>query len=186
MLKIEQYKLFHNSKDFEILFRKSEKYLIDFSTDPGKFYQVTVKSAINKKTIYIYYKNNTPIGFAIFTIKGGKAFWDFDFIVEDKQYRKYVRIFRTFILMEIRKHTDKLEFMIFKKNIKSLNSMFKLPKYLKVDIKKEEKIFNNRKAFYFFFDLKQLDNFDKCDTLNEYEIRSRLHFGTFARQITGT
>jgi len=150
MLKIEQYKLFHNSKDFEILFRKSEKYLIDFSTDPGKFYQVTVKSAINKKTIYIYYKNNTPIGFAIFTIKGGKAFWDFDFIVEDKQYRKYVRIFRTFILKKIKKHTDKLEFMIFKKNIKSLNSMFKLPKYLKVDIKKKKKSLTTAKHFISF------------------------------------
>ena len=186
MLKLEQYKLFHNSEDFDFLYKKSVKYLLELHTDLPTFYNTVLKKAIQEKTIFIFYIDFNPVGYVIFSLKGKKAFWDFDFIIENKTYRKYVRIFRTSVLLKIKDRAEELEFIIFKNNYKSLNSMFKLPKHTKIKVDQKESNINNIKTFSFKIDLNQLDNLKLCDSLNTYEIRSCLHFGTFAPEITGT
>tara|TARA_Y100000004_G_scaffold181524_1_gene227291 strand:- start:673 stop:1266 length:594 start_codon:yes stop_codon:yes gene_type:complete len=186
MLKLEHYKLFHNSQDFETLFKKSIPSLRDLYVNEVDFYQSVVKKAIEKKTLFIYYKDNTPIGFVVFSAKFKTAFWDFDFIINQKKYRKYIRIFRTSVLNKIREKAEELGFIILKKNIKSLNSMFKLPKYTKIKINKKTCKMNGVSAFRFTMDLKQLDNMKQCDSLLGYEARTCLHFGTFAPEIAGT
>lgn len=186
MLRIEHYKLFHNSQDFEMLFKKAAPSLRDLYVNEVDFYKSTVKRAIDKKTLFLYYKDDTPIGFVVFSSKFRSAFWDFDFIIDNKNYRKYIRILRTSVLNKIRENAEELDFVILKKNIKSLNSMFKLPKYTKIKIDKKTCKINGVPAFYFTMDLKQLDNAKQCDSLARYEARSCLHFGTFAPEIAGT
>ena len=126
MLRIEHYKLFHNSQDFEMLFKKAAPSLRDLYVNEVDFYKSTVKRAIDKKTLFLYYKDDTPIGFVVFSSKFRSAFWDFDFIIDNKNYRKYIRILRTSVLNKIREKAEELDFVILKKNIKSLNSMFVL------------------------------------------------------------
>ncbi|MEY2973121.1 MAG: hypothetical protein RI886_898 [Pseudomonadota bacterium] len=186
MLKIEEYKLFHNSQDFEKLFKKSVPSLRDLHVNEGDFYKNIVKRAMDKKTLFLYYKDDIAIGFVVFSTKFRSAFWDFDFIINDKKYRKYIRILRTSILNKIREKAEELDFVILRKNIKSLNSMFKLPKYTKIKIDKKSCNIDGVPAFYFTIDLKQLDNMKQCDSLSGYEARSCLHFGTFAPEIAGT
>lgn len=186
MLRIENYKLFHNSQDFEMLFKKAAPSLRDLYVNEVDFYKSTVKRAIDKKTLFLYYKDDTPIGFVVFSSKFRSAFWDFDFIIDNKNYRKYIRILRTSVLNKIREKAEELDFVILKKNIKSLNSMFKLPKYTKIKIDKKTCNIDGVPAFYFTMDLKQLDNMKQRDSLSGYETRSCLHFGTFAPEIAGT
>ena len=186
MLKIEHYKLFHNSQEFEELYKKAAQSLRDLHVNEADFYKNIVKRAIDKKTLFIYYKDNIPIGFVVFSVKFRSAFWDFDFIINNKSYRKYIRILRTSVLNKIREHAEELDFVILRKNIKSLNSMFKLPKYTNIKINKKPCNLDGVPAFYFTIDLKQLDNMKQCDSLRGYEARSCLHFGTFAPEIAGT
>lgn len=186
MLRIEHYKLFHNSQDFEMLFKKAAPSLRDLYVNEVDFYKSTVKRAMDKKTLFLYYKDDAPIGFVVFSSKFRSAFWDFDFIIDNKNYRKYIRILRTSVLNKIREKAEELDFVILKKNIKSLNSMFKLPKYTKIKIDKKTCKINGAPAFHFTMDLKQLDNAKQCDSLARYEARSCLHFGTFAPEIAGT
>jgi|TARA_X000001382_G_C3158085_1_gene175263 hypothetical protein len=184
MIAIEQYKPFHNSQDFERIFKKSFKTLREQHTNIENFCKTILKKAIDAKNIYILYYKDLPAGYAIFSINQKKAFWQFDYIIDQRQCRKYARIFRSTILYEISKKADSLKFLILTENKKSLNSMLKLPKYTKIEIKKEETSFNKRKGFFYEIDLKQLDNLKQLNDSNTYETRTCLHFGTFAPEFS--
>lgn len=184
MITIEQYKLFHNSQDFERIFKKSFETLREQHINIENFCKTNLKKATDSKNIYILYYKDLPVGYAIFSIDQKKAFWEFDYIINQKQYRKYARIFRSIVLCEISKKADSLKFFILKENKRALNAMLKLPKHTKIEIKKEETLFNKYKGFFYEIDLKQLDNFKQLNDSNTYETRTCLHFGTFAPEFS--
>ena len=182
MLKIEQYKLFYNSQDFEKIYKKSIFDLKKFFPDDKTFYNKYIKKAILDKKLFLFYKENFIIGYMFFSIKRKEAFWGFDFL--EKKYRKYARIFRSNMLLKIAKEADALNFWIHKKNFSPLNSVKKIPKFLGIQIKENkdaQNILNNGK--WFSLNLRELDNLKNCDNMSLYEIRTSLHFGAFAPEV---
>jgi len=182
MLKIEKYKLFENSKDFENIYKKSLFDLKKFFPDDKTFYNGYVKKAIADKKLFLFYKENNIIGYMFFSIKNREAFWGFDFI--EKKHRKYSRIFRSNMILKISEEADKLNFWIHKKNFSPLNSVKKACKLLDIKIEENNKaknILTTGKSFA--LDLRQLDSLEKDDKMGLHETRISLHFGAFAPKV---
>ena len=184
MISIQQYKPFHNSKDFEKIFKQSFETLRSKYADIADFQKRVVKKATIDKNIYIFYYDDLPVGYTIFSIKYKRAIWEYDFIIKKNKYRKYARIFRSVVLSEISKIADSLRFFILTENKRALNAMLKLPKHTNVKVEKEEVLFNKYKGFFYQIDLKQLDKLEQVNDSNTYETRACLHFGTFAPEIS--
>lgn len=182
MITVEQYKLFHNSKDFENIYKKSIPDLIKFFPDERKFYNEHVKKAIAQKKMNLFFKDGFIIGYMFYEVKNRKAFWSFDFLL--KKYRKYSRIFRTYMGNVIAKEADELIFWIHKKNASPLNSVNRILKFLGKPVEAVVK-YDGMVSLgeYYKINLRSFDKLQKDDTLKEYETRSSLHFGTFAPEI---
>jgi len=181
MIKIEQYKLFHNSQDFEYIYKKSIPDFVKYSFDERKFYHNNIKKAIAQKRLYLFYKDDVVMGYSLYSLKGESAFWDFDFII--KKYRRYSRICRSYMINLISKNADELIFWIHKKNVSPFNSSSKIPKYLGVEIKKIEKDIGVITAGnYFKLNLRELDKMEKQETSQIEESKINLKLGIFAPQ----
>lgn len=143
MIRVEQYKLFHNSKDFELLIKKSKKEILDHGAD----YQIFLKKYIPKikenKHAVILYVDSKPIGYEFMIISRRKADDCFTYIVPEYRNKGYGTLLRKHCFKMFWNEYDEISGSIKNKNIGSKKSILKIAKEfglnVKIDVEINEK-----------------------------------------------
>ena len=95
MIKTEKYKLFHNSKDFEIVLKESiPEFNKSIPITYDVFCKTILKNCLLKESIIIIFKNDKPIGYFIIDISNRKVLFSFSYILPKERGNGYSNILR--------------------------------------------------------------------------------------------
>jgi hypothetical protein len=133
MIKIEQYKLFHNSQDFEKIFKKSISE-IKKNMDYNFFCKEVLRPCLDNRYCFILFENNQPIGYEIAAIQNRVIHGGFTFILPEHRGKKYSYLLREQMFNLLRDKADKVSFQIFNSNTNSIISAKKLAEKLSLDL----------------------------------------------------
>lgn len=147
MFRTEIYQTFKNSKDFEIIFRRSHPEIgknLQFSM--VDFVAKFVKPAIHANTIVLAYLNDKIIGYQLLQINNRILSNSFTYI--DKKYRKqgFGSQLRYETYLYFRHRFDEVYAMIYDKNKSSVISCEKLADKMGFDLKEEKKVYDESGA----------------------------------------
>lgn len=145
MLKTEQYTLFRNSKDFDILFRKSFIDLSKEFTDKN-FVDQLIKPALEKRHCILLYINDQPIGYQVVFIKKRVINGGYTFILNEHRGKGYSYIIRKAIYDLVKNDVDDIVTFIRRSNIASSESAKKIAEKLNLTFE-EENIFDENFNF---------------------------------------
>ena len=135
---VEDYKLFHNSLDFEKIYKESLISLQKIYPDIEEFYRKYTDICIRNKTIKLLYNEKEIIGYVLFSIKDKILKFHFYYITSKNKNRKHGRFFREQIFESLKDRVDKLETSINKTNFSALNAAKKSAEKLNLDFKLKE------------------------------------------------
>lgn len=133
MIKVEQYKLFHNSKDFEKIFNKSISE-IKKNTDYNFFCKEVLKPCLDNRYCFILFENDQPIGYEIAAVQNKVIHGGFTFILPEHRGKKYSYLLREQMFNLLKDKADKASFQIFNSNINSIISAKKIAEKLSLDL----------------------------------------------------
>lgn len=150
MIKIETYKLFDNSKDFEKIFKIAKTEFQNSSIDYIKSVEKYLILCFEKQSILLLYKDNIVIGFYIIYVENRKVKLSFSYIHPKHRGNKY-----NFILLEAAFTKFRCEYDIFvafihHKNIPSLKSLYYCIDKFKFNYFKDEIINEKGQKFHQF------------------------------------
>lgn len=150
MIHVEQYKLFHNSKDFEIIYKAARNEFLTSSIEYIKSIEKYLKNCIQKESILLLYDSNVVIGFYIIYVENRKVKLSFSFIHPKHRGNKY-----NLILLEAAFSKFKCEYDVFiafihYKNIPSLKSLYFCINKFKFNYFKDDIINEKGQKFYKF------------------------------------
>ena len=95
MIKVERYKLFVNSKDFEKIYNQSISEIIKQTyCTYESFFKEVVLTSLSKNHCFILFENDNPIGYEIVKIKNRKIEGGFTFILPEHRGKKYSFLLR--------------------------------------------------------------------------------------------
>lgn len=138
MIKIEKYKLFVNSKDFEYLVKKAEIELAGSKIPYSECLKKYLKKCIINESILILYENDSPIGFYIIYINNKKVELSFTYIISKYRNKGYSHQLRIAAIEKFKDEYDKIETYILKNNIASLKGLEKLLEIYKPQYEKKQ------------------------------------------------
>jgi GNAT superfamily N-acetyltransferase len=136
MIRIEQYKLFHNSQDFEWIFKKSKE---DLSKEFGSesFVSDVIKPSLEKKHCLLLYLADKIIGYEVALVKKRKISGGYTFILSEHRGKGYSYKLREEMYNLLRKSSICVEAFIRKNNIASIESAKKTAKKLNLKLEEE-------------------------------------------------
>lgn len=126
MLKIEEYKLFHNSQDFDGLILKSKDFINNNEVDYENFITNIYAKAKKSNSALILYKNNIPIGYELAVIANRTVCHSFTYIIPTERNKKYSYILREKMIEILIDKVDKYITVIKKNNISSIKGLNKI------------------------------------------------------------
>jgi len=136
MVKVERYKLFFNSKDFEIIYKKSLESLRK-ELNNENFFKHIVKPALEKRYCFLLYLDGKVIGYQLVQIKKKIIEGGYTFIQKEYRGKKYSKILRKFTYESLKNEIKEVHTFIRKNNIVSMRSVKNLAAELNIEI--EEK-----------------------------------------------
>lgn len=123
MIRVEQYKLFHNSKDFEKIYKKSILDICKHLDGPYEtFYSKIVLPSLANNYCFILFDNNDPIGYEIVKIVNKKVEGGFTFILPEYRGKKYSFILREKMFELLKDKVDSFTTYIHNSNTSSIQS----------------------------------------------------------------
>jgi hypothetical protein len=150
MIKIENYKIFVNSKDFEFLIKKSEIELCHSQLPYSQSLKKYFKKCINDESILILYENDLPIGFYIICINNRRVELSFTYIISKYRNKGYSHQLRIAGIERFKNKYDKIETYILKNNVASLKGLEKLLEIYKPQYEKKQIIDQFGNQLYHF------------------------------------
>jgi hypothetical protein len=135
---VEDYKLFHNSLDFEKIYKESLISLQKIYPDIEEFYRKYTDICIRNKTIKLLYNEKEIIGYVLFSIKDKILKFHFYYITSKDKNRKHGRFFRQQIFEQLKDKVDILQTSINKTNFPALNAAKKSCKHLNLNFNLKE------------------------------------------------
>lgn len=137
MIKVERYKLFHNSKDFEIIFNKSKEDLSKEFNDKN-FINDVVKPALEKQYCFLLYLNDKVIGYELVHIKNKKIEGGYTFILKEHRGKKYSPLLRKAMYEILKDKISGAKAFIRKSNEASIASAKKMAEELNLKLTEQE------------------------------------------------
>jgi predicted GNAT family acetyltransferase len=128
MVRIERYKLFHNSQDFENILKKSANEFFEFNVDFNFVVKNYLSVAKNNSTIFLARIDNNIIGYLMMAIVKKEVKFSFTYILPEFRGNGYSDVLREHGFQAVK---DDFENMVSYINIKNLPSKMGLDKYLK-------------------------------------------------------
>ena len=138
MPRIEDYKLFINSLDFEKIYKESLYALKKNYPNTDEFYIKYTQPCVYNKTIKLLYNNSEIIGYILYSIKNKTLRFHFYYISPKNKNRKHGRYFREQFYLQVKDKVEKLETNIFKTNFEALNAANKTAQKLKLNFSLKE------------------------------------------------
>ena len=136
MIKVERYKLFVNSKDFEKIYNQSISEIVKYSGNSyDVFFREVVKVSLDKGFCFILFEDEEPIGYEIIKIKNKKVDGGFTFILPKHRGKKYSYLLRESMFNLIKDEVDEFSTYIHNSNISSIESAKKIAKKLFLNLK---------------------------------------------------
>lgn len=136
MIKIERYKLFHNSKDFEKIYHQSIPDIIKYSgSSCDTFFQEVVKPSLDNNFCFILFEDQEPIAYEIIKIKNRKVDGGFTFILPKHRGKKYSYLLRESMFNLLKDEVDEFSTYIHNSNINSIESAKKTAEKLSLNLK---------------------------------------------------
>lgn len=135
MIKVEQYKLFYNSKDFEKIYNKSIPELLKYLDTPHEvFFKEVVKPSIDNNICIILYNESEPIGYEIVKIVNKTINGGFTFILPEHRGKKYSYLLREKMFDILKDKINSFTTYIHNSNINSIESAKKTAQKLNLDL----------------------------------------------------
>lgn len=139
MLSVEQYTLFQNSSDFDILIKKSREDIESSNeTDYNEFIKNILPHIKNERSAFILYQHSKPIGYQIFLIKNEVINFSFSYIIAEKRGNRFSYFLREKMIDFIWNKTKKICTTIKSSNNPSIKSLNKLIQKYNCDFTLEE------------------------------------------------
>lgn len=136
MIKIERYKLFHNSKDFEKIYHQSIPDIIKYSgSSCDTFFKEVVKPSLDNNFCFILFEDQEPIAYEIIKIKNRKVDGGFTFILPKHRGKKYSYLLRESMFNLLKDEVDEFSTYIHNSNINSIESAKKTAEKLSLNLK---------------------------------------------------
>lgn len=127
MLRVEQYTLFKNSSDFDVLIKKSRQ---DIESSNEANYNDFIKNILpqikTQRSALILYERNNPIGYQVFLIKNQSINFSFSYIMVEKRGNGFSYFLREKFINFIWDKTEKICTTINSSNKPSIKSLNKL------------------------------------------------------------
>lgn len=143
MIKVERYKLFHNSKDFDSLIKKSKKEILEHGVNYEDFLKKHIRKIKENKHAVILYVDSKPIGYEFMIINKRKANECFTYVLPQYRNKGYGTILREECFKLFWDEYDEISGPIKSQNVGSKKSILKIAKNLclnvEVDIKVNER-----------------------------------------------
>jgi len=133
MIKVEQYKLFHNSKDFEKIFKKSASE-IKKNMNYDFFCKEVLKPCLENRYCFILFENDEPIGYEVAAVQNRIIHGGFTFILPEHRGKKYSYLLREQMFNLLKDKADKASFLIFNNNTNSIISAEKIADKLSLNL----------------------------------------------------
>lgn len=150
MIKVELYKSFQNSSDFEKIIKKSMKeFGVTIPISYSDFVKTYIPKAIKNSTIVILFKNDLPIGYFVMVIENRTVIFSYSFILPEERGNKYSYILREYALNHFKDKFDKLNCFILVKNEASWKSLDRLLLKFKSKYKVEKKMFLGQNHLFY-------------------------------------
>ena len=135
MIRIEQYKLFHNSKDFEKIYNKSISDIRKYFNGPYEtFYSKIVLPSLANNYCFILFDDNDPIGYEIVKITNKKIDGGFTFILPEHRGKKYSFLLRERMFELLKDKVDSFTTYIHNSNISSIQSAIRAAQKLNLSL----------------------------------------------------
>jgi GNAT superfamily N-acetyltransferase len=150
MIKIENYKLFVNSKDFEKIYKIAKLEFVNSSIDYIKSIEKYLSICIEKQSILLLYSDQNIIGFYIINIVNKKVKLSFAYIDPKYRGKGYNHILLEAAINNFKSQIDSFTTFIHFKNIASLKSLYKLIDKFNLNYIKDELIDEKGQKFYKF------------------------------------
>jgi len=123
MIKVERYKLFFNSKDFEKIYNQSISEIIKQTHGPYEsFFKEVVLISLSKNHCFILFENDNPIGYEIVKIKNKKIEGGFTFILPEHRGKKYSFLLREKMFDLLKTEIDEFSTFIKNSNVISIEN----------------------------------------------------------------
>lgn len=136
MIRVERYKLFFNSKDFEKIYHQSIPDVLKYSGSPSDvFFREVVKVSLDNSFCFILFENEEPIGYEIIKIKNRKVDGGFTFILPEHRGKKYSYLLRENMFNLLKDEVDEFSTYIHNSNTNSIESAKKTAKKLLLNLK---------------------------------------------------
>ena len=131
MIKVERYKLFVNSKDFEKIYNQSISEIVKYSGNSyDVFFREVVKVSLDKGFCFILFEDEEPIGYEIIKIKNKKVDGGFTFVLPKHRGKKYSYLLRENMFNLLKDEVDEFSTYIHNSNTNSIESAKKTAKKL--------------------------------------------------------
>lgn len=144
MIRIEQYKLFHNSKDFEKIYKQSISDIRKYFDGPYEiFYSKIVLPSLAHNYCFILFDDDKPIGYEIVKITNRKIDGGFTFILPEHRGKKYSFLLRERMFELLKDKVDSFTTYIHNSNTSSIQSAISTAQKLNLNLHVSETIILN-------------------------------------------